>query len=743
MISIFETKKNRKIHSNQRFRSLSEIEKFHSIDMRYPHADRDTSFQYRYRKMREFSSRPFKFDISAPGMETDDAANRMNYDGSISTGYENSTAKMCTLSQKTKDFIGENLIDIENTLKALNLDFLQTFNDLEKNDSAETLFGENYAYDATQINPKILNTALKLSKMPANCSSMEISPRSTKSSQYSPLEKQTVQHQFNGSLHYLNESGSTDKLLDGKRSSTPDTGFASRETNTSSRRGSQKSSYSPQEAHFNSNYSTQIDEARAAYAHLKANGSFPNRQRSMSFTENYDLKSPVLSEPPFGKFNHSAMMVGSVGGGGNGVGSSRLNGSDGQQVVRRRQRNTIAHKPKSIRARNLRRLSYNPIILDSSSSSDSESEFSGSRRSVENFRTIDGRRNGGYRSHRISAASPTKSNDDAYMDFKNWHTNSESDIRLKNRKSQAHFQSNILCTPTSQDKLYGSNASIKSAPQYNNYASDHRQMQQYLGRKMANYPAHMAIGAMPAAAAAASMDYEEQQQKLVSSPQTPNQTPMNFERNAHNRSSSSRRRHQQQQQIAQHRNSYVLPPPPPPPTANNRTYDLNAYSLYSQFDVSKLTGKSPTTQSFLQENIQSPGAGQMKSATLVTASAAATTNSSGGAGSASSNSSSSNACQMPNAPAFQWPDKIHVSAVAAQNTTNLLWPSQQQQPLPPPPPQQTSSKQSVVAAAAGTEQSLHTVNETDQSNRANNKSKSDSSSILNFFSFNPFNLFDK
>lgn len=702
--------------------------------MRYPHADRDASFQYRYRKMREFSSRPFKFDISAPGMETDDTANhhhhRMNYNSSIDTGYENS--KACTLSQKTKDFIGENLIDIENTLKALNLDFLQTFNDLEKNDSAETLFGENYAYDAAQINPKILNTALKLSKLPANCSSMEISPKSTKSSQYSPLEKQMAQQQFNGSLHYLNESGSTDKLLDGKRSSTPDTGFASRETN-SSRRGSQKSSYSPQEAHFNASYTTQIDEARAAYAHLKANGSFPNRQRSMSFTENYDLKSPVLSEPPFGKFNHSAMMVGG--------GCSRLNGSDGQQVVRRRQRNTIAHKPKSIRARNLRRLSYNPIILDSSSSSDSESEFSGSRRSVENFRTIDGRRNGGYRSHRISAASPTKSNDDAYMDFKNWHTNSESDIRLKNRKSQAHFQSNILCTPTSQDKLYGSNASIKSAPQYNNYASDHRQMQQYLGRKMANYPQHMAVAAAAAAggnnaaavaaaaaAAAAAMDYEEHQQKLVSSPQTPNQTPMNFERNAHNRSSSSRRR--QQQATQQHRNSYVLPPPPPPPTANNRTYDLNAYSMYSHFDVSKLTGKSPTTQSFLQDNIQSPGLSQtmqMKSAATTTANSGG---SGGGGGSASSNSS-----QMSNTPTFQWPEKIHVSAVSAQNSTNLLWPPQQQQ----------QTKQTVVAAAAAVaaDQSLHTVNETDQSNRANNKSKTDSSSILNFFSFNPFNLFEK
>lgn len=641
--------------------------------MRYPHADRDPSFEYRYRKMREFTSRPFKFDISAPGMETDSDINNVNFEG-LNVRFDDSSPKVCTLSQKTKDFIGENLIDIENTLKALNLDFLQTFNDLEKNDSAETLFGENYAYDANHINPKILNTALKLSKLPTNYSSIEVSPKSTKSSQYSPLEKQSGQQQLNGSLNYLNESGSTDKLLDGKRSSTPDTGFASRETNTSSRRGSQKSSYSPQDTHFSPSYSTQIDEARAAYAHLKANGSFPSRQRSMSFTENYDLKSPVLSEPQFAKLSNHSTIVG------------RTNSSDGQ-AVRRRQRNTISHKPKSIRARNLRRLSYNPIILDSSSSSSSETEFN--HRSVENFRTIDGRRHNSYRSHRNSAVSPTKSNDDAY-DFKNWHTNSESDIRLKNRKSQAHFQSNISFMP-SQDKLYGSNASIKSAPQYNNFACD-RQMHNYLERrKQLNYPQIQYA------------DYDGQPK--VSTPQTPNQAPNAFERNAQR---SSSRRRQQQQAL---RNSYVLPPPPPPPASGNRTYDLNQFSLYSQFDVSKLTGKSPTTQCFLQD-VQSPSKFDQKQQqqpqqpqqppdTLQTKPTTATI---------SGNIASIAAAQSPHT-AFQWPEKIHVSAVTAPNA-NLMWPQ----------------KQSV--------QSMHTVNESNRTKPTKNDS------ILNFFSFNMFNLFD-
>lgn len=402
--------------------------------MRYSHNERDPSFEYRYRKMREFCSRPFKFDISAPGMEPEN----VNFDG-INVGYESSSSSnnVGTLSQKTKDFIGENLLDIENTLKALNLDFLQTFNELEKNDSAETLFGENYSFD-TNINPKILNTALKLSKLPINYSSIEVSPKSTKSPQYSPLEKQMVQQPFNDGLQYLNDSGSTDKLLDGKRSSTPDTGFASRETNTSSRRGSRKSSYSPQDTHFSPR---QIETLNCLI----------NGVNSLS-NESPQVTS-IMSEPQTNKIPNPNIV-------------GRTNSCDGQ-VVRRRQRNTISHKPKSIRARNLRRLSYNPIILDSSSSSSSENEFN--RRSVENFRSMESRRGGSYR-QRHSVASPTKSMNDEAYDFKNWHTNSESDIRYRNRKSAYFTLSNASFAPA-QDKLYGSNASIKSAPQYNNYVS--------------------------------------------------------------------------------------------------------------------------------------------------------------------------------------------------------------------------------------------------------------------------------
>lgn len=602
--------------------------------MRYSHGDRDPSFDYRYRKMREFSSRPFKFDISAPGMETDGGIGNASFDG-LDDDYGNATSpNLGTLSQKTKDFIGENLLDIENTLKALNLDFLQTFTEMEKNDSAETLFGDTYAYDSN-VSPKMLTTA-KLPKMPTNYSSIEVSPKSTKSSQYSPLDKHLSQQPFDGVNQYFNDSGSNDKMVDGKRSSTPDTGFASRETNVSSRRGSQKSSYSPQDTHFSPNYTSQLDEARAAYAQLKSNGSFPSRQRSMSFTENYNLKSPVLSEPPTGKF----YQPGAVG---------RTNSSD-SQAVRRRQRNTISHRPKSIRARNLRRLSYNPIILDSSSSSSDDNDYT--RRSIENIRNLEARRSYSHRYSRHSMASPTKSSYE--YEFRHWH-NSESDIRLKNRRS-AQFQSNSSITPS---HLYGSNASIKSAPQYNNFANDHH---------IRNYPDRKYFE---------QMEYDE----VAEQRQLQMNCGSSTEQSAHRQSF---RRRQPANIVAVTRN-YAMPtsppaPTPPPATQQSTVSRLiqSAFSPYNQFDVSKLTGKSPTTQSFLQDVDPATAPTNYEQSQYRMQSQTPSQQ--------SSQTQSKPGKKLPQTPQhstttikfggfkFQWPEKIHVSAVAAQNS-NTLWKS--------------------------------------------------------------------
>lgn len=485
----------------------------------------------------------------------------------------------------------------------MNLDFLQTFNELEKNDSAETLFGENYAYD-TNINPKILNTALKMTKFPHGYG--DASPKSIRSSQFSPLDKQMAQQTFNG-LQYFNDSCSNEKLLDGKRSSTPDTGFASRETTNSSRRGSQKSSYSPQDSHFspvdfNFSQSQQTtSDARSPYI-VSLKGALPSRQRSMSFTENYDLKSPILSEP------HAAQMRSSTGADG-------LVATVAQQViVRNRQRNSISYKPKSIRARNLRRLSYNPIALESSSSSGTEAEFD----------------------HSIA--------------------HSECDIRSKmysarqrnsqylNRKTQ-NFSSNPFVQ--GPDKLYGSNASIKSAPQYNNYASD-RQLHQYLDQKFG------------AGAAQYEMDAELYQEFIRN------------ERRSFNRGG---RRGQAK--------NFIVPPAPPPPSANSihqpRIFEFGPQSahisLYTQFDVSKLTGKSPTTQSFLQEgfppDVNKTPTAQAKSTTPKV--------------------------KKPHGfCAFQWPEKIHASAVK-QN--DLLW---RQSVQPQSPRSKNAAKMSTSSQSMGT-----------------------------------------
>lgn len=488
------------------------------------------SADFCFEKSRELLSKPINLDLS---------------DGCDSNN----------LSKKTRDFIGENLLDIENTLKALNLDFMQTFNELEKTDSAETLFGDiGYQYD-TQMNPKMRNSALKLSKAQQNFSGgskVDISPKSTKSIQFSPLDKQ--QSNFINAQYYAEPCG--DKV-DEKRSSTPDTGFASRETNNSSRRSSQKSSYSPQESHYSPrefNFSHQdtrayINEiAHNTKAHplspnhpsivntsnnsihsantptqnrrLDLEKAFPSRQRSMSFTENYDLKSPVLSEPQ----NNRQLKY-------------------GPSIMRQKPRNAVAYKPKSVKARNLRRLSYNPIVLESSSSSNSETEFD---RSI---------------------------------------AHSECDIRsttLTSRRRRQYLNRKLNDGTNAPDKLYGSNASIKSAPQYN-YISD-RQVHNYLDQKFSfGYGCEDGVYGGPPINGSGKIFH-----------------PRGFE-------------------------AKCKEPPMP---------NFNRNILFSEFDVSKLTGKSPTTQSFLQE-LFPPGSKINKSA-----------------------------------PGFQWPEKIHASTVK-QN--ELMW----------------------------------------------------------------------
>lgn len=510
-----------------------------------------------------------------------------------------------TTTSDSRDFIGDNLLDIENTLKALNLDFLNAFNELEKTDSAETLFGEHsYPYEATN-NPKLRNSALKLSKLTHNYNlggkSDFGSPKSIKSMQFSPLGEgvgASVKKTFMGSSQFFSGDPPDDK-----RSSTPDTGFASRET-TSSRRGSQKSSYSPQEStcRFSPReFNYPVSGAVAAYisehsaatrklssspsrtAHSSINSinsihppstrrfdyhpnsidqSFATRKRSMSFTENYDLKSPVLSEPqpppPLPKHDP--------------VSSAPF---DVAAAVRRMHiRASSVYKPRSIKARNLRRLSYNPIVLDSSSSSNSDSDFD---KSI---------------------------------------AHSECDIRSTGRRRRQFMnrKSNTVDHHQPPDKLYGSNASIKSAPQYN-YASD-RQLHKYLDQKFNLRGGDEHSGAL--------YDFFNGR---IASVESGGGTPLANQQTLGVEGPSAFSRHS---------------------------------ALFSEFDVSKLTGKSPTTHCFLNELFPSDKAP-------------------GGVPPTPPPSATSvhNGRSAKSAPAkggaFQWPEKIHASAVK-QN--DMLWRNQ-------------------------------------------------------------------
>lgn len=558
----------------QRFRSLSEIEKYQS-DIRIPLFDKESD-DFCFEKSCEILSKPFNLDLN-----------------------EDCEAKK--LSQKSRDFIGENLLDIENTLKALNLDFLNAFNELEKTDSAETLFGENnYPYESN-VNPKLRNSVLKLSKLTHGfniATKLDFnSPKSVKNLQFSPSDvKQHQQHHYGSSNQFFDVSDKGDD----KRSSTPDTGFASRETNVSSRRGSQKSTYSPQES--SSRYSPReftypsgpiecsasASARAAAYinelaerAHknrttsssprtvhssihsihslmhstptqnrrLETEINFPNRKRSMSFTENYDLKSPVLSEPQL---------------------NPREIYAPGSGSVRIKTRNVAAYKPRSIKARNLRRLSYNPIVLNSSSSSGSETDFD-------------------------------KSIAHSECDIRSTMSTTRRRRQYLNRKTHINNTSN-------PDKLYGSNASIKSAPQYN-YVSD-RQLHKYLDQKFNLLNKCGSIGTDGIADTA---------------------------------SGSSAGLYNG---VRSHGSSNVIHPPrafeSETPNAVVGSYNRNI--LCSEFDVSKLTGKSPTTQSFLKE--------LFPDVLPITPHSANKT------------------AFKPKESVFQWPEQIHASAVK-QN--DLLW----------------------------------------------------------------------
>lgn len=703
--------------TKQRFRSLSEIENYRqsSVDnIRIPLFDK-ASANFCFEKSCEIFNKPFSLALTPTGDHSENAApitpqyQQQKQQQKLLALQQRQQAqqqmrKNDTSSTDSKNFIGENLLDIENTLKALNLDFMNAFHELEKADSAETLFGEHsYPYEATAANnPKWRNsaTALKLSKLSAHGNG---------AGPFSPLSTTAASNP-----HALFAADAVGLDLD-MRSTTPDTGFASRETTTSSRRGSQKSSsYSPQEpsaaryspragadlrypssgalsayitehcsgmqrlaaksssptlppathlqaralnsaqqqllqpdvaVHSSINSINSMPakplqhhgqsqqhyqkvsrfDAELAYANMMIHGQSTGRQRSMSFTEPYDLRSPDLLGP-----HGSAEFAIDIGGS-----AMPMPTGDGRLKARA----ASAYRPRSIKARNLRRLSYNPIVLDASSTSsddasDSDSAFdrscsggggSGGARSECDIRSGGGggasapgaSKRGVARQHSAS----TRRRRNQYLSRK--YSSSSSTGRQDGVVAPGGCAGDASGGQRGHSQLlYGSNASIKSAPLYN-YVSE-RQLHRYLNQKFTG--------------AGSLYDFLSERSSAAAAADAAN---------------------------------------PPAGALDDRgqaaTSSLTAAAaLFSEFDVSKLTGKSPTTQHFLNELFTGSAPTGLGSPETPPPSAAS--RSSCRSVAAAGDTSQSATKQAPAAGgAFQWPEAIHASTVMAGKRNKMPW----------------------------------------------------------------------
>ncbi|XP_030372790.1 activated Cdc42 kinase-like isoform X1 [Scaptodrosophila lebanonensis] len=452
--SPFSKKKNfteelQSIPDIQRFRSLSEIK--NSTELRIPIFDKESS-DFCFEKSREILSRPLTLDGAGSG----GVGSSLNRTGEAKS-------------------INDNIMDIENTLKALNLDFMHTYTELDKSDSNETILNDQFPHMISSLDDGISSATGSL-KSAVYSYSNGVQTMFDFNAATSHLDKHLQymhnQAQLSAAVAHseqMQQQQEQKQLIEDKRSSTPDTGFASRDTNISlSRRSSQKSSYSPQESYFpyksEAVFNAGIKDELSGYERfgqtkpqllscaspIKSTLNVSNtsvyspnqlkfeagaasksyRQRSTSFTENFNPISPVLSEPQQ-RIKHSALKAEQQ--------APYCKRPTHETTLPRR---SASYKPRSIRARTLRRLSYNPMTLDSSSSSGEEEA--------------------------ASAGVSCKPN----------LARSECDIRARvsslyrrrrpglNRQVQSagHDEREIVVSPRN---IYGSNSSIKSAPHYN------------------------------------------------------------------------------------------------------------------------------------------------------------------------------------------------------------------------------------------------------------------------------------
>lgn len=584
--------------NKQRFRSLSEIK--NSSELRIPIFDKESS-DFLFEKSREILSRPLNRERSAEEPKS----------------------------------INDNIMDIENTLKALNLDFMHTYTELDKSDSNDTILNDQLPQLLGSLDDGISSATGSL-KSAVYSYSNGVQTMFDFNAATSHLDKHLQYMHNQAQLHSQSQSlasATEQKLLDDKRSSTPDTGFASRDTNISlSRRSSQKSSYSPQESYFpmksEALYSAPpVVMSSAGYerfgnghtkqmlasaspvksACLNAGSSSAvyavstksYRQRSTSFNESFQPISP--EQRHFRAELHHQQQQQQLQ-------QHHLQMQQQQQQQHHQMplpRRTASYKPRSIRARTLRRLSYNPMTLDSSSSSSGGEE---------------------------SNNKPSLARSECDIRARVAATSSNSLCRRRRAglsrqvQSACHDEREAII---SQRQLYGSNSSIKSAPHYNlgggNRRSYHRpgagagsgyeqfnydeRIYDFGGRGPGNnYTAHLAQHALLAPTQSLKLSSGSGSSSAASSA------------------------------VATYRTASA-------PAAR----PVSGATLH-EFDISRLTGKSPTSTNFV--------------------------------------GSSPDEVKKPQRPTeFHWPEKIHVSTVKQHEMHWRQLQQQQQQQSQPAQPQ--------------------------------------------------------
>lgn len=566
--------------------------------------DKKTS-DFCFEKSREILSKPFSIELNA------------------------ATLDKRTFDKKTRDLIGENLLDIEKTLNALNLDFLQAFNELEKTDSAETLFGENFLLENNLKAQGSLKTMSNFKKF-----TNDLDNSSAKRDYYSPLEKRSTAS--DKSYSPKDSQKTTPNSYSPQESTATSRGFAFSYTPT----GNRSMFLSPTKRMFaNQQF---LNQARKYDESLQQQAG--PRQRSMSFTENLEMKSPISSVTTIkAKISQKASEVRKTGSLDEEKCERNYILPTQSQLLASKPRNVITYKPKSIRARNLRRLSYNPLNMVNSSSSSSENEMDRSIAHSEcDIRS------------KIYSSRFQKRRQQYLNNHRKLHNSTSSSYYQRGHSQYSNNSSNS--NVNGRDKLYGSNASIRSAPHYN-YMSDRK--------KLSNDD--YGLGEDKTTLSSSDIDSDEDfnnsineklkknlsrtltptpqmQSQVAPPPQTQITSNFNniyeFVGKCFNRSYSTATSEKplasQPQKFM--KNSYAQ-------VKGGKMSSSNLDLLYSDFDVSKLTGKSPTTQSYFDildysnMNKKQPVRGNKT------------------------------------AGAFHWPEKIH-GATVKQN--DLIWQLQQQ-----------------------------------------------------------------